>query len=257
MDKKIRWIIAHPLGKSDGFDKEIKMILESCKEKDTKIDVVALNGRMGPEHLEYHFYEDMILIPLMKKIRESEESGFDTSIIGCFYDPGLQTAREITNDMIVAGPAESSMNLASTYGHKFSIIVGRKKWIPQMENNVVKYGFKDRLASFRSVGLGVLDFHEDPERTTRIIKEEAIKAVEEDQAEVIILGCTKQYGFYKELQEEIGVPVIDTVVAPFKFAEFLAELKNRFDWKQSKIGGYESPPEKEIRSWNLYKDYDI
>ncbi|MFW6304391.1 MAG: aspartate/glutamate racemase family protein, partial [Candidatus Saliniplasma sp.] len=187
--------------------------------------------------------------------KESDEEGIDAAIIGCFYDPGLETAREISENMVIVGPAESSMNIASTYGHKFSIIVGRKKWIPQMENNVVKYGYKDRLASFRSLGLGVLDFHEDTDNTSQIIKEEAKKAVEEDNAEVIILGCTRQFGFYKELQDEIGVPVIDTILAPFKYAELSADLKNRFGWKQSKVGGYESPPKEEIDLWNLSEEY--
>ncbi|MFW6142183.1 MAG: aspartate/glutamate racemase family protein, partial [Candidatus Saliniplasma sp.] len=234
MKRKIRWIIAHPLDEG-GFDKKIMKILTDCKQDDTEIDVVALNGRTGPHHLEYHFYEDLVLVPLLKKIKESDEEGIDAAIIGCFYDLGLETAREISEDMVIVGPAESSMNIASTYGHKFSIIVGRKKWIPQMENNVVKYGYKDCLASFRSLGLGVLDFHEDTDKTSQIIKEEAKKAVEEDNAEVIILGCTRQFGFYKELQDEIGVPVIDTILAPFKYAELSADLKNRFGWKQSKV----------------------
>lgn len=254
MKKKIRWIIAHPLDE-DVFKEETQKILNSCKQKDTEVEVVSLNGRKGPQHLEYHFYEDLVLVPLLKKIKQSEEEGIDAAIIGCFYDPGLQTAREICDNMIIAGPAESSMNIASTCGHKFSIIVGRKKWIPQMESNVIKYGYKDRLASFRSLGLGVLDFHKDAENTADIIRKEAKKAVEEDNAEVIILGCTRQFGFYKELQDEIGVPVIDTILAPFKYAELLAELKNRFGWKQSKVGGYESPPKEEMESWNLLDEY--
>ncbi|MBS3789749.1 MAG: hydantoin racemase [Candidatus Thermoplasmatota archaeon] len=255
MKKKIRWIIAHPL-REDDSDKELMKILNDCKQKDTEVEVISLEeGKKGPHHLEYHFYEDIVLPPMLENIKEADEEGYDASVIGCFYELGLETSREISEDMIVIGPAESSMNIATTYGHKFSIIVGRKKWIPQMKNNVIKYGYKDRLASFRSVGLGVLDFHEDEEKTRKMITEEAKKAVEEDNAEVIILGCTRQFGFYKKLQKELGVPVIDTVIAPFKYAEFLTELNNRFEWKQSKVGGYETPPKEEMGKWDLEEQY--
>ncbi|MBS3781539.1 MAG: hydantoin racemase [Candidatus Thermoplasmatota archaeon] len=255
MKKKIRWIIAHPL-REDDSDKELMKILNDCKQKDTEVEVISLEeGKKGPQHLEYHFYEDIVLPSMLKNIKEADEEGYDASVIGCFYELGLETSREISEDMIVIGPAESSMNIATTYGHKFSIIVGRKKWIPQMKNNVIKYGYKDRLASFRSVGLGVLDFHEDEEKTRKMITEEAKKAVEEDNAEVIILGCTRQFGFYKKLQKELGVPVIDTVIAPFKYAEFLTELNNRFEWKQSKVGGYETPPKEEMGKWDLEEQY--
>ena len=252
MKKKILWI--NPIGGGE-YDEPIMEVLNECKQEDTQVDIFSFKEHEGPKHVEYHYYEDLILPHMLKRIRDAEEEGYDASVIGCFYDFGLDTAREISDDMVITAPAESGMNLATTYGHKFSIIVGRKKWIPQMENNVVKYGYKDRLASFRSVGLGVLDFHEDEERTAEIITEEARKAVEEDNAEVIILGCTIQFGFYKELQKEIGVPVIDSVVSPFKYAEFLAELKNRFGWKQSKIGGYESPPQSEMDEWDLEELY--
>ncbi len=252
MQKKILWI--NPVGGTD-YNEPIREVLEECKQEDTQIEVTSIADKTGPRHVEYHFYEDLTLIPTLKKIRDAEKNGFDAAVIGCFYDPGLHTAREVTDDLVVAAPAESGMNIAVTLGHKFSIIVGRKKWIPQMENNVITYGYKDRLASFRSVGLGVLEFHEDEDKTAKMITDEARKAIEEDNAEVIILGCTIQFGFYKELQKELGVPVIDSVVAPFKYAEFLAELKSRFGWKQSKIGGYESPPRKEMDTWKLEEEY--
>jgi allantoin racemase len=81
--------------------------------------------------------------------------------------------------------------------------------------------------------------------------------VEEDRAEVIILGCTIQFGFYKELQELIGVPVLDSALAALKHAEFLCELKNRFQWNHSKACDFESPPDDEIAQWNLATQYSF
>jgi allantoin racemase len=230
-------------------------LLTSQKQEGTELTMVALPR--GPEHLEYRYYEALVLVDILHLIREAESQGFDAAIIGCFYDTGLQDAREVAEQMVVVAPCEASTRIASTLGDKFSIIVGRRKWIPQMRENVIRYGMGERLASFKSVDLGVLDFHQDEQETARRFREVAREAVEHDGAEVLILGCTATYGFYRELQEELGVPVIDPMIAAFKTAEFAAELKNRLGWSHSKIGGYESPPPEEFAPWRLDEQYDF
>jgi len=250
MPNRILWI--NPIGSAD-FDSPMQVFLESGTHPDTKLDVVSLNR--GPLHLEYHYYGALILADTLHRVRQAENEGYEAVVIGCFYDPGLREAREITDRLVVTAPAESCLHIAASLGHRFSIIVGRKKWIPKMRENVVNYGFEDRLASFKSVDLGVYDFQKDPAETARRLKAAAREAVEQDLAEVIILGCTAQFGFYKELQEELGVPVIDAILAPLKYAEFLIELKKRFNWSQSKRYGYESPPQEEIKQWKLEEQY--
>jgi len=199
--------------------------LTSHKREDTELTMVTLPR--GPEHLEYRYYEALVLMDILHLIKEGESQGFDAAIIGCFYDTGLQDAREVAERMVVVAPCEASTYIAATLGDKFSIIVGRRKWIPEMMENVVRYGMKERLASFKSVDLGVLEFHQDEQETARRFRQAGREAVERDGAEVLILGCTATYGFYRELQEELGVPVIDSMIAAFKTAEFAAELRNR------------------------------
>lgn len=248
---RIRWI--SPVGRDTALE-NVKNILEKAKRPSTEIDVQSLER--GPEHVEYHYYESLVLPDVLHLVKESEKSGFDAVVIGCFYDLGIEEAREIATSMAVAGPAESTTHLASTLGDQFSIIVGRQKWVPQMRERVHRMGFQNRLASFKPVDLGVLDFQDKPETTEKRLRDAGREAVEEDGAEVIILGCTAEYGFYEELQSDLGVPVLDAVTAPFKYAELLAELR-QFGWGHSKIGGYESPPLHEIDEWNLEEDYDI
>lgn len=229
--------------------------LTSHKREGTELTMVTLPR--GPEHLEYRYYEALVLVDILHLVKEAEHQGFDAAVIGCFYDVGLQSAREVAERMVVVAPCEASTHIAATLGDKFSIIVGRRKWIPEMMENVVRYGMKERLASFKSVDLGVLEFHQDEQETARRFREAGREAVERDEAEVLILGCTATYGFYRELQEELGVPVIDSMIAAFKTAEFAAELENRFRWSHSKIGGYESPPPEELVPWRLEEQYDF
>jgi allantoin racemase len=134
----------------------------------------------------------------------------------------------------------------------FSVLVGRRKWIPKMSENVHLYGHGHRLASMRPLGLGVHDFQVDHQRTCDRLLTEGRKAIQEDGAEVLILGCTAEYGFNKTMQDELGVPVIDAVTAPFKYAEFLAELAGRFGWYPSRAWGGEAPPREEIGAWGLF-----
>ena len=243
-----------PVG-TDLFDQPIKEYLETAKQPETQVDVVSL--KRGPMHLEYHYYEALVLADTLHTVRKAELDGYDAAVIGCFYDPGLLEAREITEKLVVTAPAEAAMHIATTLGHTFSILVGRKKWIPKMHENVVKYGFSEKLASFKSLDMGVYDFQKDPAVTAQHMRDAAREAVEVDGAEVIILGCTIEFGFYKELQEELGVPVIDAILAPFKYAEFLSELKERFAWTHSKIYGYESPPRSEIAEWKIEEQYGL
>jgi allantoin racemase len=250
--KKILFI--NPVGHSD-WDNAVKDYLEETKNEDTEVQVVSL--KKGPHHLEYHYYEALIGVELLHTIKQAENEGFDGAVIGCFYDPFLREAREICQRMVITAPAESALHLATVLGDNFSIIVGRKKWIPVMKGNVYKYGFGEKLASFRSLELGVLDFHADESLTESRLIDEAKKAVTEDRAESIILGCTMQFGFYKKLQEILGVPVIDAVLAPFKYAEHLVDVRDRVGWLPSKAGGLETPPVREIEEWHLEEQYQM
>jgi allantoin racemase len=216
----------------------------------------SIGFRRGPRHLEYHYYETLVMTDLLHSIVEAERQGYDAAVIGCFYDLGLQEARELTSTMVVTAPCESSLLLAASLGHTFSIIVGRRKWIPQMRDNVRRYGLDARLASFRAIGLWVPEYHADEQETARRFRREIRMAIEEDGAEVIVLGCTASSGFYADLQNEFGVPVIDSSIAAIKHAEQLVELRDRFGWSHSKVGGYESPPDAEREAWGMRAEYE-
>jgi allantoin racemase len=250
MARRILWI--NPLG-TNIFDAEVEAYLSSIKMPDT--DLVVRSLERGPHHLEYHYYGALVLPDTLHMLKEAEADGFDAAVVGCFYDPGLKEAREVVNTMPVVFPAEACTYLAATMADKFSILVGRRKWVPAMRENVERYGLGHKLASFRELDMGVHDFQKDPAETRRRMRVQAREAIEKDGAEAIILGCTIEFGFAADLQKELGAPVLDATITPFKFAEFKAELKQRFGWAASKVAGFASPPEHELRGWNLPEQY--
>ena len=238
----------------DSLNQEIGEYLEPFLDEKTDLEVRSIPK--GTSHQE-NGSGDACVQEILKGILQAEKDGFDACIISCFDDPSLYEGREISRNMIVTAPGEASAHLAATLGNKFSVIVGRNKWIPQMEENIHKYGLGRKLASFRSLDLGVLEFHENEDKTRRRMEEEIRKAVEEDQAEVIVLGCTMQFGFYREMQEKFHIPVIDSMVAAVKYAEYLVEMREKAGWTFSRAGLYERPPVEEMKAWELEKVCDL
>lgn len=123
------------------------------------------------------------------------------------------------------------MLFAMPLGHKFSILSLKKKKIPQKEDLVRKYGLEKRCVSIRITGLGVVA--SDEEMREKLIQE-GIKAVKEDGAEVLILGCAGMAGFDKKIEKIVGVPVIDGVIS----ALMIMESFIRYGVSTSKVGKY-------------------
>jgi len=222
-------------------------------EEKTIIEVESLGEEKGPEHVEYSAYEVMVMPAIVQKVIDAEQRGFDAAIIGCFYDPALQAAREVSKNMMISAPSEAACSIARSLGDSMSIIVGRKKTIPKINQNLILYGMERNFAGFRSVDLGVLQFQHDPDETMRRIRREAKKSIEEDHADVIVLGCTAELGFHEALQNELGAPVLDASIAALKHAEMLCAINKKAGWAHSRVHAYEGPPVKEALQFGLYK----
>jgi len=140
----------------------------------------------------------------------------------------LDVVKEITKKPVV-GIGEASMKLASMLGHRFSVVSTARHSIPNKEALVRKYHLQDMLASVKApaddmVGCG------DEEKTMQAAR----AAVEEDMAEVIVLGCAGMAGLDKRIQEALGVPVLDGVICALIIAEGLV----RYGVSTSKIRRY-------------------
>jgi len=241
----MRILYIRPVAESTQAE-EMKAVLKKAARNDTDVSVTSLPPDR-PKHLEYHAYEAIAVNDIVSIVRSKREE-VDGFILGGFYDMGLRAAREISGRAIVTAPCEASTSIARALGARFSVLVGRRKWIPKMTDNVIRYGHGAAMASMRPIGLGVEAIRDDPERALVRLREEARRAIEEDGAEVIILGCTAKYGFDEELTKELGAPVIDSMVAALRYAEMLAGT-----WLPSRLGGSEPPPEREIEAWGLFE----
>lgn len=244
----------NPVG-FDAYDVFFAEMIRKNKFKNSEVHVTSLAQSVGQmDNLEYRAYNALMASDLIKATRQASIDGFDALIIGCFYDPFLLDAREISGDMIVVGPCQSSIEIALKLSNSFSVIIGQKKWQHEMQSTIKEYGYGGHLASFRDVDMTVPEFQKDHKLTEEKLMKAAQLAIEEDGAESIILGCTLEFGFFEKIQKKFNVPVIDPSIAALKQAEQAAILKNQFGWKPSRHLSSQAPPEADIKRYNLFNE---
>ena len=218
-----------------------KKMMDSYKEGDTELDLVSI--KEGPESLECTYDEAHVELSTVKMAEMAEQEGYDGVIIYCFSDPGLRAAKEKLS-IPVTGIGEASMHFASLLGNKFTIIsAGPSSHFPNQRRRVQDKlrlcGFDHKCASVRSLKIPVLDLERQKSEEEKRLFEEARKAVEEDGADVIVLGCGWMLGVEKRISKELGVPAVIPGAAALKICESLI----RMGLAQSKRC-FTTPPEK-------------
>ncbi|MFC1513797.1 aspartate/glutamate racemase family protein [candidate division KSB1 bacterium] len=199
-------------------DPEMTTVIQKAADNyvngEYEVDCVLTPG--APVFIETN-EDEMRSAPGMIQLVRDNEDKYDAFIIACHDDPILDVIKEITTKPVV-GIAEASMKMATMLGHKFSVLSTDKHSVPGKEALVRKYHLQDLLASVAAPEKPVSDFS-----NTQPFLETAKNAIDNDMAEVIVLGCAGLAGMDKEFQEELGVPVLDGVVCALIIASGLVK----------------------------------
>ncbi len=226
-------LVIHPVTTAGLEEKFRDYFAGLARGHDLAIDSVHL--KTGPASVETYFDEGFSLQGVLDVVAEAA-GRYDGVMINCFADPGVEAARELV-DIPVVGPAEASMRLATTLGHKFSVVSTFRNSGPWVERQARALELEARLASAVGVEIPVLELGRDPGLTARVITEAAREAVTRDGAEVIVLGCTCMAEVAKTVREEVGVPVVEPAAAAVRMLQALLDL----GLTHSKIGVYRNP----------------
>ena len=199
-------------------------------------EIMACNPQMGPVSIEGHYDEALSVIGVLDEIRKGEAAGVDGYVIACFGDPGLRAARELAQGPVI-GIAEAAMHAASLVASRFAIVttLNRTKGIAQ--HLVDSYGMSSFCVSIRAVDLPVLALEGSNAEVQHQIAQECQRAITDDEAEAIVLGCGGMADLAADLTAILGVPVIEGVSAGVKFVEALIALGLR----TSKIRDFAHP----------------
>jgi allantoin racemase len=211
---------------------KIAIAARAVARPDTQI--TATNPAQGPASIQGFHDVAMCLPGLLAEIARYPKT--DAVIIACFDDTGLDAARCQT-DVPVLGIGEAAYHAASFLSCKFSVITTLGRSVPGIEANLKRYGLDARCARVRATEIPVLALERNDPATLARIKNEIGRALKEDGAEAIVLGCAGMADLMRRLSDEFKVPVIDGVACATTFAEALAAT----GLKTSKIGGYAPP----------------
>jgi len=213
---------------------------------DTEISVGVLDK--GPASVDSIYEEAMAVADTVAKIAQAEKEGMDAVISDCMLDPGVEPGRERVSIPVI-GPAETSMHIAAMLGHRFSVVTILDSLIPAFHNHTVKLGLTRQLASVRAVNIPSPEL-DDLARVASAVVDESVKAVREDGAHVIILGCTAMRGLAEDVEEGLrkqgisDVPVIDPAILALKIAEVLVDMGLSHSKRT-----YPNPPQQEIMGY--------
>ncbi|MFU7529242.1 aspartate/glutamate racemase family protein [Qipengyuania sp. ASV99] len=156
----------------------------------------------------------------------AETEGFSGVLIDTVSDSGLWSLRSVLTIPVV-GPGEASFAAAMMLGKSFSVITMWPQWFPLYEKVLSQHGWDHRCASVRSIDTrpDVTELLEGKEEIVFAkLKAEAMRAIEEDGADVIVLGSTTMHQSAAYLQSELPVPVINPGQVAYKQLETWVEL---------------------------------
>lgn len=156
----------------------------------------------------------------------AEDEGYAGVLIDTVSDSGLWPLRSALNIPVV-GPGEASFAAAMMLGKKFSVLTMWPQWFPLYEKTLTEYGWWDRVASLRSIDTrpDVTELLAGKEEVIFAkLKAEATRAIEEDGADVIVLGSTTMHQSAAYLASELPIPVLNPGQVAWKHMELLVGL---------------------------------
>jgi allantoin racemase len=166
-------------------------------------------------------------------------NNIDAVIIAAFGDPGLRAARELF-DIPVIGMAEAAMLSACMLGHRFSVVTFTPHMAPWYEESVALAGLQSRFASVRTPTTSFKSIDNVQDELFETLKGLVEVAVNEDGADVVILGGAPLAGLAHRI-EGVSAVLVDPMSAAICQAQAMVKLAP----KGAHAGSYARPPAKQ------------
>ena len=217
-------LIINPIISTPESEPFVEAQLKLCNEKarpNTKITLESI--LKGPASIESEYDELLAAHFVAEKVKEVEKRGFDAAVISCFGDPGLAAAREIT-DIPVVGAGEAALMLGMAISDRIGVVTTLKQNVPRIWRKIRALGISSKVLSVRASEIPVLHMGD-----RAVLKKSLVKASKDllnDGAGAIVLGCTGMAALSEEISHELKVPVVDPLLAAFKVAESLVDIKS-------------------------------
>lgn len=215
---------------------------ENRRAREAQLEAVQL----GPG-VEFHFRpvraapanytseHDSVLadMSILDAAKHAQAEGYDAVCIDTMSDSGLAAARSLL-DIPVIAPGRASMLTALMLGERFSILIMWDRWRHLYRKTIAELDLGARCASIRSIGV-------TPDNQTLLAGKEdqvfplllaaAQRCIDEDGADVLVLGSTTMHQAHAYLAARLPVPVINPGPLTYKLAEAALALGLRHSRK--------------------------
>lgn len=186
---------------------------------DATIDVDRLPGTLQIECMTLHGApfgiesdEDIAtVVPLIVERLRALEQDYDAFVIACYSDPGIEECRAAV-DRPVVGIQESAASLSASHAKRFGVLALGRESIQRHIAYIRSIGLQEFHAGERPLGITVDEAANDPATFDKIVAT-GRELIDDDGAEMLILGCAGLARHRPAAQARLGVPVIDPVQA--------------------------------------------
>lgn len=209
----------------EGFGRAVAKEAAEWLPPEAQLD--ARSVRYGVASIESAYDEALCAPPILEQVEDATAAGTDGIFVSCFADPAVVAARERVGIPVVGG-FEPSMLTALSLGDRIGIITVLPNVVPTIRAAIRRHGLTDRCSSIRVVDMPVLGL-EDRNTMLERLHAQARAAIDSDEADVMVLGCTGMSGAAYELQQRLAttggkVPVLDPTGAAVGWLAHLIRL---------------------------------
>jgi allantoin racemase len=189
-------------------------------------EIVAAKPRFGAAAIDSASESYLSAVGVMDVVATMVAAGdfdFDAVILAGFGEHGKDALQEMLS-VPVLDIAECAAHVAHLIGRRFSVVTTLARSIPAIQDRLMLAGLTAHCASVRACGLGTAEVDADPAGAVQAIVDEAARAIAEDGADVICLGCAGMAGVTEAISAKLGVPAVDGVGAAVALAQALVGL---------------------------------
>ena len=177
-------------------------------------EIECLTLAEGPFGIESQVDSDSVILPLVRLVESRPDAG--AIVIACYSDPGIDAVRSVAK-CPVFGIQESGTLMAMARGDRFGVIALSDRSIARHLRYLRRMQVIDRLAGERAADLTVAESASEGDTLETLTKAGRL-LVQEDGADVIVLGCAGMARHRATLEESLGVPVVDPTQAAVSMA---------------------------------------
>lgn len=211
------------VGSTVGHDGDERARRERISNDLVDAEVTHLSPSFGPQSVESGVEAAFGATAVLELVR-GHRGEFDGFFVGCFGEPGLEAARELT-DTPVVGSASASFHVAAQLADRVSCITILPAAIPLIRRRIEAAGLADTVVDVRSIDTPIHDIDHGDGTLIDTMVAAGDRAVDRANIEAIVPGCmTLSYmRANAEIADRVGVPVVDPVAVGLETTMLLAK----------------------------------